>query len=573
MASRSLLALVSSLLLSAGVTVVPLSASAETLLTKATIQKLRNQVELHLKQKRAPKKAEKADVMTPGDALRTFQRAMAELRFNDNSLARVGEQAVFYFEPNTRNFQLESGTVLLLVQPGQGRTRIRTPNAAAGIRGSALVVRYLKDTKVTMVAALTNSDIEISNKDGKTVVLKAGQIGYVYQDKIGVYNFDQKQFQETSPLFKEIDWNEAPIAVKEEIEAALSNQPTFSGKYDDTPLWTKLAENRSTPPQSNFVSTNRLEGDQFPTGTPYTGVIVVNQPQSPTSSGVQPETGGNTSFRPDPIAPSVSTQAPTASTARPEPVINSSPAPVIPSTTGATPGNAQPVVPNQPVPSQPVPNQPVPNQPAQTTPATGQVPSATSPPTRPVPSPTQVTPTPTAPTSVTTAPPTTTTPAVPATTPSAPSTPVSTTPVTPVPATPPAATPVTPVNTTPTVTPPATTTPVTPATPSRTEPVITQTPTPVTPPVQATPAVTPVAAPVVNSSPVPVTPTPSSAPVTSSPATVSSPVVTPPTTAQTPTSVSTGPATSPLDLPTTQPAPTTSTNSTSTTTTTAPTTR
>ncbi len=563
MASRSLLALVSSLLLSAGVTVVPLSASAETLLTKATVQKLRNQVELHLKQKRAPKKAEKADVMTPGDALRTFQRAMAELRFNDNSLARVGEQAVFYFEPNTRNFQLESGTVLLLVQPGQGRTRIRTPNAAAGIRGSALVVRYLKDTKVTMVAALTNSDIEISNKDGKTVVLKAGQIGYVYQDKIGVYNFDQKQFQETSPLFKEIDWNEAPIAVKEEIEAALSNQPTFSGKYDDTPLWTKLAENRSTPPQSNFVSTNRLEGDQFPTGTPYTGVIVVNQPQSPISSGVQPETGGNTSFRPDPIAPAVSTQAPTASTARPEPVINSSPAPVIPPTTGATPGNAQPVVPNQPVP----------NQPAQTTPATGQVPSATSPPARPVPSPTQVTPTPTAPTPVTTAVPTATTPAVPATTPSVPTTPVSTTPVTPVPATPPAATPVTPVNTTPTVTPPATTTPVTPATPSRTEPVITQTPTPVTPPVQATPAVTPVATPVVNSSPVPATLTPSFAPVTSSPATVSSPVVTPPTTAQTPTSVSTSPATSPLDLPTTQPAPTTSTNQTSTTTTTAPTTR
>lgn len=549
MASRSLLAITTSLL-TAGIMALSIPASAETLLTKATVQRLRNKVEIHLKQKQLLRQAQKADVMTPGDALRTFQKAMAELRFNDNSLARIGEQAVFYFEPNTRNFQLDSGTVLLLIQPGQGKTRIRTPNAAAGIRGSALFVRYLPDTQVTMVGALTNSDIEISNKDGVTVILKAGQIGYVYQDRIGVYNFDQKQFQETSPFFKEIDWNEAPIAVKEEIDAALTGQQTFTGKYDDTPLWTKLAENRSTPPQQNFATADRIDAQQFPTGR--VPVVISNppgnQPQQPSQIGAQPEVRPDPQPiarpEPQPITQPVTRPEPTVPTTpstRPEPITTPS-APVAPPVASTTPNTTQPAVPSQPI---------------QSTPPTSQTPSATTPPTRPAPSitpPTTTTPVSTTPTVT---PPTTTpvnnTPTV---------TPPTTT--TPVSVTPPTTT--TPVSTAP-VTPPTTTTPVTPTTPTRAEPVVTPTPAAITPPVQPTPTVTPSVTPVVNSAPV------TTAPPQTTPA-VTTPVATP-AVPQTPASVSTTPATSPLDLPSVQPAASTATTTpaatTTTTTTTTPT--
>lgn len=244
MATHPLLILVASLCCAGG-TLFSLPAIAETPLTQATVQRIQKRVELYEKQKQE-RPARKDDVLNPGDALRTYQQAMAELRFNDRSLARIGEQAVFRFEPNSRSFDLQRGTVLLLIQPGQGRTRVRTPNAAAGIRGSALFIRYMEDSQVTMIGALTNSDIEISNNDGKTVVLKAGQLGYIYKDQIGVYNFDQKLFQETSPFFKDINWEEAPGAVKEEIEAALQGQQAIAGKYEDSPDWTKLAENRST---------------------------------------------------------------------------------------------------------------------------------------------------------------------------------------------------------------------------------------------------------------------------------------------------------------------------------------
>ncbi|MBF2029454.1 MAG: FecR domain-containing protein [Oscillatoriales cyanobacterium C42_A2020_001] len=535
MASRSLLALASSLL-SAGIVVLSLPASAETLLTKATVQRLRNKVELHLKQKQLPRQAQKADTMTPGDALRTFQKAMAELRFNDNSLARIGEQAVFYFESNTRNFQLDSGTVLLLIQPGQGKTRIRTPNAAAGIRGSALFVRYLPDTQVTMVGALTNSDIEISNKDGTTVTLKAGQIGYVYQDRIGVYNFDQRQFQETSPFFKEIDWNEAPVAVKEEIEAALSGQQTFTGKYDDTPVWTKLAENRSVPPQQNFATADRVEATQFPAGRAPTVVTIPStpgQPQQPQQIGSQPEPPREVRPEPQPITRPEPT-VPTTPSARPEPITTPS-TPVAPPVASTTPRTNQPAVPSQPI---------------QSTPPTSQTPSAVSPPTRPVPS----APSPATPTSVSTAPtvtPPTTTPVnnMPTVTPPTTTPPVSTTPPTTT----------TPVSATP-ATPPVTSTPATPTTPTRTEPVVTPTPASITPPVQSPPTVTPSVTPVVNSSPV--TASPQTTPAATTPVATSAAT-------QTPAAVSTTPATSPLDLPSVQPAVSTTTTTPSTTTTTS----
>ncbi|GAB4339967.1 MAG: hypothetical protein OHK0047_31090 [Leptolyngbyaceae cyanobacterium] len=247
MITRSLLTF--TLALCSAATLLPSIVSAQTPLNRATIQNLRNKVDLTAKQQTRP--AQKADVMTPGDALRTYRQAMAELRFNDNSLARLGEQALFQFMPNSRNFDLQQGTVLLFITPGQGRTRIRTPNAAAGIRGSALFVRYIPDSKVTLIGALTNSGIEISNGDAcnssQTVALKAGQLGYVFNCQIGIYNFDLRKFQETSPLFKEANLDQNP-EVSAEISQALSEQGTFVGNSESNPDWTKIAENRQTSP-------------------------------------------------------------------------------------------------------------------------------------------------------------------------------------------------------------------------------------------------------------------------------------------------------------------------------------
>jgi hypothetical protein len=181
------------------------AAKAETPLTRATVQALRNQVQLIFKN-RVTRAARNADTMTPGDSLATARQSFAELRFNDRSLARIGERTLFQFVPNTRNFYLGNGTALLLIPPGQGRTNVRTPNAAAGIRGSALFVRYNEDTNTTIVGALTNSRIEVSNGEtSQAQTLQAGQMAVIVQNQVvQVYNFDLNTFYQTSELVRDL---------------------------------------------------------------------------------------------------------------------------------------------------------------------------------------------------------------------------------------------------------------------------------------------------------------------------------------------------------------------------------
>jgi len=185
-----------------GIIVLPFpnQVKAITPLTRAEIQSLRNLVQLIPRNRDKKRPARKSDAMTPGDGLSTGRASLADLRFNDGSLARVGEQAIFQFLPNTRNFRLSNGTALLLIPPGRGQTLIQTPSAAAAIRGSALFVRYNQETDTTIVGALTNSGIEVSNKEAsQTQVLQAGQMMVIVKGKFqGLYDFDLRNFYETA---------------------------------------------------------------------------------------------------------------------------------------------------------------------------------------------------------------------------------------------------------------------------------------------------------------------------------------------------------------------------------------
>ena len=120
---RKFIILSATIFWSAAILPLPQQARAETALNRAVVQKLNNLVQL-IRQNNAAHPARVSDTMTPGDALSTGRSSLAELRFNDGSLARVGEQAMFRFMPKTRNFRLSNGTLLLLVPPGRGTTDV-----------------------------------------------------------------------------------------------------------------------------------------------------------------------------------------------------------------------------------------------------------------------------------------------------------------------------------------------------------------------------------------------------------------------------------------------------------------
>lgn len=229
-----------------GLLLTPFAATAQSKeleseeLKWARVDFLRNRVQLVPREQRS-RRARISDVLSIGDALRTARASRAELRFNDGSLARIGERATFRFTPNTRNFQLSNGTVLLLIPPGRGRSTIQTPNAVTGIQGSALFVRYIPETDTTIVGALTDNPdgpMVLFNEDGtEQQALRSNEIGVITGDQITeIYQFDGALFWQSSGLAEGFDYLSPPSSsgdpldgVRQEIREALSNQRPLDG--------------------------------------------------------------------------------------------------------------------------------------------------------------------------------------------------------------------------------------------------------------------------------------------------------------------------------------------------------
>ncbi len=255
-------------------------ALASVPLTRANIEAIVNRVEL-IPRGRSARVASLRDVMAVGDTLRTAPQSQAQLRFNDGSLARVGQRATFRFVPNTRNFRLSDGTMLLLIPPGRGRSTIQTPSAITGIQGSAVVVRHIKNRNLTVVMALTNNPAgpmtvtttgcggpdalpedleqvgsELAKQDqgitnpsealptstsGAECLtehsLQAGQMALIQDNRVQVLEFDLPTFYETSPLLDglELDNPDADSSLGPDLEQvraetleALSRESAFS---------------------------------------------------------------------------------------------------------------------------------------------------------------------------------------------------------------------------------------------------------------------------------------------------------------------------------------------------------
>ncbi|HIK45485.1 MAG TPA: FecR domain-containing protein, partial [Leptolyngbyaceae cyanobacterium M65_K2018_010] len=408
-------------------------ARADVPLTRADIEAILNRVEL-ITRGRAARPARLRDFMGVGDTLRTAAQSRAELRFNDGSLARVGERATFRFVPNTRNFRLSNGTMLLLVPPGRGRTTIQTPSAITGIQGSGVVVRHIEDRDLTVVMALTNnpagpmtvtssgcgssetlaarasetpSSSTKNNKDQgeKTAAgsensdeadctteypLYAGQMALVQGRQVQILDFDLPTFYQTSPLIDglnldnddpDISLGPALDQVRAETLEALQQESFFS----DTTVLNPEIIGVGTPGQAVAdapLLLSPMAGEVSPlrrTGVlaPPPGVLaeVTNQPELETAINNSSVTTDSTI-----TPPTTADVAPNVPASPPEPAATPVAAPT-PTVTTPT------VIAPTPAPTPPVVITPVPTPVAPTTPI------VTAPTPTPV-APTPVTPTP-----------------------------------------------------------------------------------------------------------------------------------------------------------------------------------
>ncbi len=192
--------------------------AAQEFLTHAQVYKVVNQVQL-LPNQKPVRRAKLSDVMVPLDAIRTASQSRAELLFNEGSLARIGSSAIFRFVPGTRSFQLRNGTALIMSLPGQVATQIETPGGQVLAQALpptepagnplnpptpialALAVHYNAATQTGQYFVLTNGYVTITDLQGQSLTLLAGQTVQMINGVLGpVQTFDLSAFYGSSQL-------------------------------------------------------------------------------------------------------------------------------------------------------------------------------------------------------------------------------------------------------------------------------------------------------------------------------------------------------------------------------------
>ena len=120
------------------------TAFASTLLaeplTSATIAEIRNNVSYQAAQDKTERPAKTGEVVRDADVVRTGERSLAELEFNDKTITRIGSKSVFSFRQANREFEVVSGQALICMPKGSGGGRILAPSITAAIQGTTVLV-------------------------------------------------------------------------------------------------------------------------------------------------------------------------------------------------------------------------------------------------------------------------------------------------------------------------------------------------------------------------------------------------------------------------------------------------
>jgi len=150
--------------------------------------------------------------------LKTGSSSLAELIFNDQTMARLGSNSVFRFSSDKTNLLLEKGEGLFVVPKGLGGATISTPSLSAAILGTTVYVKM--DPRA----------VEYYCLEGKCRigphVLSPGE-SLILKGKMGVYGAPKSSFKIADFMKQNQLANafKAPLPSKALIQAEAAKQP------------------------------------------------------------------------------------------------------------------------------------------------------------------------------------------------------------------------------------------------------------------------------------------------------------------------------------------------------------
>ena len=130
----------------------------------------------------AARPASVSDEVREGTAVRTGVDSRSELKFSDQTLARLGANTLFSFAEGTRNLNLQDGAMLLRVPKGAGGAKINSSAVTAAITGTTVMVethaltKKNKNSYYKFIVLEGTARLYLPGRLGESTLVKAGQM-------------------------------------------------------------------------------------------------------------------------------------------------------------------------------------------------------------------------------------------------------------------------------------------------------------------------------------------------------------------------------------------------------------
>src|SRR5437868_9330707 len=130
----------------------------------------------------AARPAAVSDEVREGIAVRTGVDYRSELKFTDQTLARLGANTLFSFSEGTRNLNLQDGAMLLRVPKGAGGAKINSSAVTAAITGTTVMLETHASTKKNknsyykIIVLEGTARLYLPGRLGESTLVKAGQM-------------------------------------------------------------------------------------------------------------------------------------------------------------------------------------------------------------------------------------------------------------------------------------------------------------------------------------------------------------------------------------------------------------
>lgn len=228
-------------------TVVTARAAGEPL-ASATVSRVENQVSYGkiVGDKSETRPASKDDVVKANNFLLSETDSRAELRYEDGTIVRIGQNTIFTFEANTRTLNLKKGTFVFYVPKGKGGGTIKTPSFTAAITGTIGKVSNniiaVIEGEITLVPSgkkVPEGHFARFNADG-TIEILPFDPAKEYDGKLMTFNgplpgLPESAFGSLLDFFKELGYLDYDKALNQPDQVNKNNPVPTPKKEKETP--------------------------------------------------------------------------------------------------------------------------------------------------------------------------------------------------------------------------------------------------------------------------------------------------------------------------------------------------